>query len=82
MAEKPEKQTLTFYGERITWIAPGTLQELLVLKAKYPDAPLVSGNTALGEWSPCAYSIVDAWLNSLAPDPLPICCLEMKYSPD
>ncbi|EDL99005.1 rCG22451 [Rattus norvegicus] len=48
MAENPEKQTLTFYGERITWIAPGTLQELLVLKAKYPEAPLISGNTALG----------------------------------
>ncbi|XP_031224701.1 aldehyde oxidase 2 [Mastomys coucha] len=48
MAENPEKRTLTFYGERITWITPGTLQELLVLKAKYPEAPLISGNTALG----------------------------------
>lgn len=75
MAENPEKQTLTFYGERITWIAPGTLQELLVLKAKYPEAPLISGNTALGKWSQ------SAWLNFLVPDPFPICCLEMKYSP-
>uniref|UniRef100_A0A8C2MDQ1 aldehyde oxidase n=1 Tax=Cricetulus griseus TaxID=10029 RepID=A0A8C2MDQ1_CRIGR len=48
MAENPEKQTLTFYGERITWISPGTLQDLLALKAKYPEAPLVSGNTSLG----------------------------------
>ncbi|XP_052605482.1 aldehyde oxidase 2 [Peromyscus californicus insignis] len=48
MAENPEKQTLTFSGERITWISPGTLQDLLALKAKYPEAPLVSGNTSLG----------------------------------
>ncbi|XP_057614609.1 aldehyde oxidase 2 isoform X1 [Chionomys nivalis] len=48
MAENPEKQTLTFYGERITWISPGTLQDLLALKAKHPEAPVVSGNTSLG----------------------------------
>ncbi|XP_051010483.1 aldehyde oxidase 2 [Acomys russatus] len=48
MAENPEKQTLTFYGKRITWISPGTLQDLLVLKSKYPEAPLISGNTSLG----------------------------------
>ncbi|KAH0511696.1 Aldehyde oxidase 4 [Microtus ochrogaster] len=48
MAENPEKQTLTFYGERITWISPGTLQDLLALKAKYPEAPVVSGSTSLG----------------------------------
>nr|XP_021510779.1 aldehyde oxidase 2 [Meriones unguiculatus] len=48
MAESPEKQTLTFYGKRITWTSPGTLQDLLALKAKYPEAPLISGNTCLG----------------------------------
>ncbi|EPY77221.1 aldehyde oxidase 3-like protein [Camelus ferus] len=48
MTENPEKRTLTFHGERITWISPGTLQELLQLKVKHPGAPLVLGNTSLG----------------------------------
>uniref|UniRef100_A0A452R6I2 Aldehyde oxidase n=1 Tax=Ursus americanus TaxID=9643 RepID=A0A452R6I2_URSAM len=48
MAEKPEKQTLIFRGERVTWISPGTLKDLLELKAKHPEAPLISGNTSLG----------------------------------
>uniref|UniRef100_A0A8C7ANJ9 FAD-binding PCMH-type domain-containing protein n=1 Tax=Neovison vison TaxID=452646 RepID=A0A8C7ANJ9_NEOVI len=48
MAEKPEKQTLTFRGERVTWISPGTLKDLLELKAQHPEAPLISGNTSLG----------------------------------
>ncbi|KAB1279437.1 Aldehyde oxidase 2 [Camelus dromedarius] len=51
MTENPEKRTLTFHGERITWISPGTLQELLQLKVKHPGAPLVLGNTSLGEIS-------------------------------
>ncbi|XP_053520992.1 aldehyde oxidase 2-like [Artibeus jamaicensis] len=48
MAENPEKRTLTFHGERVTWISPGTLKDLLELKVKYPEAPLVLGNTSLG----------------------------------
>uniref|UniRef100_A0A2K5XKD2 aldehyde oxidase n=1 Tax=Mandrillus leucophaeus TaxID=9568 RepID=A0A2K5XKD2_MANLE len=48
MAENPEKRTLTFYGERVTWISPGTLKDLLELKVKHPEAPLVLGNTSLG----------------------------------
>ncbi|XP_077926154.1 aldehyde oxidase 2-like [Halichoerus grypus] len=48
MVEKPEKQTLTFCGERVTWISPGTLKDLLELKAKHPEAPLISGNTSMG----------------------------------
>jgi aldehyde oxidase len=48
MSEDPQKKVLTFYGERTTWIAPGTLKDLLELKTKYPYAPLVMGNTALG----------------------------------
>lgn len=50
MAENPEKRTLTFHGERVTWISPGTLKDLLELKVKHPDAPLILGNTSLGEW--------------------------------
>uniref|UniRef100_A0A2K6F1U7 aldehyde oxidase n=1 Tax=Propithecus coquereli TaxID=379532 RepID=A0A2K6F1U7_PROCO len=48
MAENPEKRTLTFYGERVTWISPGTLKDLLELKVKHPEAPLILGNTSLG----------------------------------
>ncbi|XP_049628874.1 aldehyde oxidase 2-like [Suncus etruscus] len=48
MSEKPEKETLSFHGERVTWISPGTLKDLLTLKAKYPEAPLILGNTSLG----------------------------------
>nr|XP_051704003.1 aldehyde oxidase 2 isoform X1 [Oryctolagus cuniculus] len=48
MAENPEKPTLTFYGERVTWISPGTLKELLELKVRHPEAPVVLGSTSLG----------------------------------
>ncbi|KAI4574829.1 hypothetical protein MJT46_004108 [Ovis ammon polii x Ovis aries] len=48
MAEDPEKRTLTFHGERVTWISPGTFKDLLELKAKHPEAPLILGNTSLG----------------------------------
>ncbi|XP_072473321.1 aldehyde oxidase 2-like isoform X1 [Notamacropus eugenii] len=48
MTEDLSKETLTFYGERITWISPVTLKELLELKAKYPKSPLVMGNTSVG----------------------------------
>ncbi|KAM5280162.1 aldehyde oxidase 2-like [Ctenodactylus gundi] len=41
-------RTLTFRGERVTWVAPGSLPDLLALRAEYPEAPLVLGNTALG----------------------------------
>lgn len=48
MAEIHQKKILTFHGERTTWMAPGTLKDLLELKMKYPSAPLVMGNTSLG----------------------------------
>ncbi|XP_052048190.1 aldehyde oxidase 4 [Apodemus sylvaticus] len=48
MAEDPNKRRLTFRGERTTWIMPVTLSDLLELKASYPEAPLVMGNTAVG----------------------------------
>uniref|UniRef100_A0A2K5I672 FAD-binding PCMH-type domain-containing protein n=1 Tax=Colobus angolensis palliatus TaxID=336983 RepID=A0A2K5I672_COLAP len=35
-------------GERITWITPATLNDLLELKANFPKAPLIMGNTELG----------------------------------
>uniref|UniRef100_A0A8D2KX09 FAD-binding PCMH-type domain-containing protein n=1 Tax=Varanus komodoensis TaxID=61221 RepID=A0A8D2KX09_VARKO len=48
IAENQTVQTLTFHGERTTWISPVNLQELLKLKARYPKAPLVVGNTCVG----------------------------------
>uniref|UniRef100_A0A2K5NNN6 FAD-binding PCMH-type domain-containing protein n=1 Tax=Cercocebus atys TaxID=9531 RepID=A0A2K5NNN6_CERAT len=48
MAEDPNKRRLTFQGERTTWITPATLNDLLELKANFPKAPLVMGNTELG----------------------------------
>uniref|UniRef100_A0A8C5QJ37 aldehyde oxidase n=1 Tax=Leptobrachium leishanense TaxID=445787 RepID=A0A8C5QJ37_9ANUR len=48
LMENENKVKLTFHGDRMTWISPATLPELLQLKAQYPKAPLVVGNTAVG----------------------------------
>ncbi|XP_069743877.1 xanthine dehydrogenase/oxidase isoform X2 [Narcine bancroftii] len=47
LSEYPQS-TLVFKGERVTWIQPQTLNELLALKAQHPDAKLVVGNTEVG----------------------------------
>ena len=48
LKDVPRKQ-LRFEGERVTWIQASTLMELLDLKAQYPEAKLVVGNTEIGE---------------------------------
>ncbi|NWQ87018.1 AOXB oxidase, partial [Burhinus bistriatus] len=48
MAQEQQRRTLIFRGKRTTWISPTSLKELLELKAKYPKAPLVVGNTSVG----------------------------------
>uniref|UniRef100_A0A8B9J264 Aldehyde oxidase 1 n=1 Tax=Amazona collaria TaxID=241587 RepID=A0A8B9J264_9PSIT len=48
MAENQPKRTLLFHGERMTWISPVSLDELLDLKVAHPKAPLVVGNTGVG----------------------------------
>ncbi|KAL7831548.1 hypothetical protein SRHO_G00310510 [Serrasalmus rhombeus] len=48
MAESEERATQTFRGERMTWISPVSLDELLQLKSQHPQAPVVMGNTNLG----------------------------------
>ncbi|KYO33620.1 hypothetical protein Y1Q_0008774 [Alligator mississippiensis] len=48
MAQEQQKRTLVFQGERTTWISPSSLRELLELKAKYPKAPVIVGNTSVG----------------------------------
>uniref|UniRef100_A0AAQ4RDC3 Aldehyde oxidase 6 n=1 Tax=Gasterosteus aculeatus aculeatus TaxID=481459 RepID=A0AAQ4RDC3_GASAC len=41
-------KTLTFRGERVSWVSPSSLEELLQLKARNPEAPLVVGNSNIG----------------------------------
>lgn len=48
MAKTSNPQTLTFCGERMTWVSPASLQELVQLKASNPKAPLLIGNTNIG----------------------------------
>uniref|UniRef100_A0A2K5D0D0 Aldehyde oxidase 1 n=1 Tax=Aotus nancymaae TaxID=37293 RepID=A0A2K5D0D0_AOTNA len=48
MAEKQPQRTRVFGSERMAWFSPVTLKELLELKFKYPQAPVVMGNTSVG----------------------------------
>ncbi|XP_012866062.1 PREDICTED: aldehyde oxidase [Dipodomys ordii] len=48
MAEKQPPKTRVFSGDRMMWISPVTLKELLEAKFKYPQAPVVMGNTSVG----------------------------------
>uniref|UniRef100_A0A8C5QBI9 xanthine dehydrogenase n=1 Tax=Leptobrachium leishanense TaxID=445787 RepID=A0A8C5QBI9_9ANUR len=48
MMEEQNPKTMFFQGERIKWITPFNLEELLELKAQYPKAPIVVGNTNIG----------------------------------
>uniref|UniRef100_A0A8C2TTF7 Xanthine dehydrogenase/oxidase n=1 Tax=Coturnix japonica TaxID=93934 RepID=A0A8C2TTF7_COTJA len=44
-----EQKQVCFKGERVMWIQPATLQELVALKSQYPNAKLVVGNTEVGK---------------------------------
>ncbi|XP_037617344.1 aldehyde oxidase 6 isoform X1 [Sebastes umbrosus] len=48
MAETANPKTLTFHGERMSWVSPISLEELVQLKTRNPQAPLVMGNTNIG----------------------------------
>ncbi|XP_061631491.1 aldehyde oxidase 6 isoform X1 [Phyllopteryx taeniolatus] len=48
MTERSSLQTLIFYGERVTWMSPVLLEELVQLKTSNPEAPLIMGNTTIG----------------------------------
>ncbi|KAF4014221.1 hypothetical protein G4228_005625 [Cervus hanglu yarkandensis] len=48
MAEKKTQKTRIFGSDRMTWISPVTLKELLEAKVKYPQAPVIMGNTSVG----------------------------------
>lgn len=46
--DRLSSKQLQFKGERMMWIQPCSLSGLLSLKAEYPDAKLVVGNTEIG----------------------------------
>lgn len=48
LPEAAKPRTLYIKGDNSTWIRPTTLEELLELKTKYPQAKLVIGNTEIG----------------------------------
>ncbi|PIO38487.1 hypothetical protein AB205_0077270 [Aquarana catesbeiana] len=48
LKNSPRRQ-LCFKGEDVMWLQPSSLDELLNLKARYPEAKLVVGNTEVGE---------------------------------
>ncbi|KAF5273883.1 hypothetical protein FQA39_LY00998 [Lamprigera yunnana] len=53
-----DAQYLIFKGIDVSWFRPTTLNELLDLKAKYPDAKIVVGNTEVGietKFKSCSY---------------------------
>ncbi|XP_073484392.1 xanthine dehydrogenase/oxidase isoform X1 [Aquarana catesbeiana] len=47
LKNSPRRQ-LCFKGEDVMWLQPSSLDELLNLKARYPEAKLVVGNTEVG----------------------------------
>lgn len=49
MGRNPERGRLYFRGERVKWVSVGRMEDLLELKAEYPDATMVVGNTTIGE---------------------------------
>ncbi|XP_068446385.1 aldehyde oxidase 1-like [Clinocottus analis] len=48
MSEAANPKTLTFRGERMSWVSPASMEELIQLKTRNPKAPLVVGNTNIG----------------------------------
>ena len=48
MTDKYDTEQMVFKGQRVTWIRPCTLEQLIDLKTKYPSARLVVGNTEIG----------------------------------
>ncbi|CAN2389161.1 heptaldehyde:oxygen oxidoreductase activity [Pristimantis euphronides] len=48
MTQLQSPQSLVFQGEKVKWITLFNLEELLDVKTKYPQAPLMVGNTSIG----------------------------------
>ncbi|KAL1021810.1 hypothetical protein UPYG_G00018360 [Umbra pygmaea] len=48
MAESEPQVSQVFRGDRMVWLSPVSLEELIQLKTSHPKAPLVMGNTTIG----------------------------------
>lgn len=49
LLEKDKKpENLVFRGKHVTWYRPTSLDEVLEIKSKFPEAKLVNGNTEVG----------------------------------
>uniref|UniRef100_A0A8C5SZ13 xanthine dehydrogenase n=1 Tax=Laticauda laticaudata TaxID=8630 RepID=A0A8C5SZ13_LATLA len=49
LTQKNPVEQLCFKGERVMWLQPSTLKELVSLKAQHSNAKLVVGNTEVGK---------------------------------
>uniref|UniRef100_A0A8C9WQ13 Aldehyde oxidase 5 n=1 Tax=Scleropages formosus TaxID=113540 RepID=A0A8C9WQ13_SCLFO len=50
---------LCFQGNRVKWFSPADLSDLLELRAAHPNAPLVVGNTNVGDPGFCRERVTD-----------------------
>ena len=55
-----DRQFLTFSSSRVTWYRPVSLDQMLTLKQRHPEAKIVVGNTELGvevKFKHCDYPV-------------------------
>ncbi|CAH3868030.1 xanthine dehydrogenase [Pieris brassicae] len=61
LSSQYDEQYLIFRGSKTTWYRPTTVDTVLTLKEKYPDAKIVVGNTEVGvevKFKHCVYPVV------------------------
>ncbi|XP_022116184.2 xanthine dehydrogenase [Pieris rapae] len=61
LSSKYDEQNLIFRGSKTTWYRPTTVDTVLTLKEKYPDAKIVVGNTEVGvevKFKHCLYPVI------------------------
>lgn len=66
LIDEYDRQYLCFESQRMKWIRPNTLEELVHLKSQYPNARLVIGNTEVGvevKFKNCYYPVILAPTN-------------------
>uniref|UniRef100_A0A8C9TF78 Aldehyde oxidase 5 n=1 Tax=Scleropages formosus TaxID=113540 RepID=A0A8C9TF78_SCLFO len=59
MLQKGGGGRLCFQGNRVKWFSPADLSDLLELRAAHPNAPLVVGNTNVGDPGFCRERVTD-----------------------
>ncbi|XP_047507140.1 xanthine dehydrogenase [Pieris napi] len=61
LSSQYDEQNLFFRGSKTTWYRPTTVDTVLTLKEKYPDAKIVVGNTEVGvevKFKHCVYPVI------------------------